>query len=1234
LSSGFSYEYISGGFYLDYLRNIKREIAESLGAELPDLRLLSVFNVRKYNDNQIATDVSSKVQSLLAVYKNLINRGEPSLPSILVERSLLNAVSEYVQVGEKSEAGSIVFGLSTKYRKADKEKWLKALGKAHFVIDPRLRSARDSLINTFDSIEEKKFITEVITDYIGKHVWQLIEPQRPIESIIPNNEEFHRQRVDFAYESDKWKIVFEIDGLQHQNPDQKSLDRKRNSMLEEAGWNVIRIPAADIREGSTVSLLSKLRDSLYKDTLISITKENNDKPLWKSDLGIYALILVLSPFAVARMQWALIDALENGSLDLSEDEWKILVIERDVPFAKLALVDFFQHLMNLFDLGGIHYKLPKVKLTILKTEEFLDANDGVDDEFLTEHVISAKTMLIDEALSERNVDICLDVSILQKENFAIPGLNWYKQWLKPSGSLYITRSVHSYKEVRRIASTNPIRYEINESKKDSLRFFLQNIFRKEDFREGQFEVLRRSLALKPVIALLPTGAGKSLCYQMSALLQPGITIVVDPLKTLMLDQAENLKTMSIDNIEFINSDQSAKEREEVMRKFSQGKYKIIFVSPERFQIGEFRSSLKSVTVSNVIPYLVIDEAHCVSEWGHDFRTSYLNLARNARRYCSHKGYEPVVLALTGTASYAVLSDVQREIGVEGEDTKVQPETFDRKELHFHIEKVPSLRKREKLYEILKNLPKSFGKSPEDFFKANGKDTCSGIIFVPHVNGEFGAYELCGALRSFLKEQKARVEFFSGEVPKVRTFDYTKSPIMKREEYDNYKRKIQLAFKNNEFPLLVATKTFGMGIDKPNIRYTIHYGIPQSLEAFYQEAGRAGRDRKNALCTIIFSDDPEYLIEQYFDISNDADKLNRIAEPSWSSRGDVSRMMYFHKNSFRGIRVEGKEIHDMLEKNIVPVLSKMHVGEYKKINIPFSSNSDQINKEKAIYRMSLVGLVDDYTIDYNGKSFEIEICKREDQEYVEILKKYIGRYKTEEYVRKVPELLQKENGKNVLEKAIGFAIRFVYEEIERKRRRALENMAEVARTSKNGEEIRRALLAYLETSPFSAPLREIAKKIDPEQWWSILDLLEKDDNVDTPRQLLGSCMRVLESNPDHPGLLILTGVGNLLVTNVNEDTGYSSIKSGLEELKANGYSDEQLRDIALELFSKFYQIAKRHGNFDVRLKIVAEAILDSLPHKILARKLYKYLPEKASYIILKSITEKLKEFNNVFIGGES
>ncbi len=229
-----------------------------------------------------------------------------------------------------------------------------------------------------------------------------------------------------------------------------------------------------------------------------------------------------------------------------------------------------------------------------------------------------------------------------------------------------------------------------------LRYFLQLLFRKRDFRDGQLPILNRALQLQPVIGLLPTGGGKSLTYQLAALLQPGITLVIDPLVSLMKDQNDGLKSNGIDACAVINSSQSEDEKKKNQIRMQESKALVVFLSPERLSIDRFRRSLSAMHSAGVyFAYGVIDEVHCVSEWGHDFRPSYLHLGRNLVEYVRPKktGNENrdrlSLFGLTATASFDVLADVERELSGDGAfpltaDSTVRYENTNRLELQYRV----------------------------------------------------------------------------------------------------------------------------------------------------------------------------------------------------------------------------------------------------------------------------------------------------------------------------------------------------------------------------------------------------------------------------------------------------------------------------------------------------------------------------------------------------------------------
>ena len=598
-----------------------------------------------------------------------------------------------------------------------------------------------------------------------------------------------------------------------------------------------------------------------------------------------------------------------------------------------------------------------------------------------------------------------------------------------------------------------------------------------------------------------------------------------------------------------------------------------------------------------VPYVVIDEAHCVSEWGHDFRTSYLNLASTVQACCRFRNIPPTIVALTGTASYTVLADIQREIGIDDEEAKIQLSTFDRPELRFNLYTVPSNKKRSKLSDILKAIPNQLSVDADSFYEPNEHRTHSGIVFVPHVNGAFGEN-----VRTFLDHKLGiPVEFYSGGIPN--TFEPNLNHNDRERRWNEHKRSVQQKFKTNEFPLLVSTKAFGMGIDKPNIRYTIHYGIPQSLEAFYQEAGRAGRDGEDSICAIIFSD-----------------------------AGDIDRMMYFHKNSFQGTSTEKKVIHKLLEGWIYP---HFRLNQSEEIQIPFGgSDSIKMKREKAIYRLSIIGVVQDYTIDFGYKQFEVTIVKRPKEEYLAQLQDYIARYKTQDRTV-INKKVKKLKGRNLIEKCLGCLIDFVYEEIAKKRRRAIQTMAEVARTCHTDKTIREALLSYLEKSPFTEPLSQLAKRMKPQEWWNVLDINNELDQpllneVDGARLLLGGCRRTLEDFPSHPGLYLLSGFARLLLPNQEVEQALSDIRSGLQNLTDLPVSRRE--EITLEFLSKFEQWSESIQNFEMIQANIAEIVLNALRTRTIAHATYRMNPVYTEKILLNWMLQDVKNFNQQFLGG--
>lgn len=831
--------------------------------------------------------------------------------------------------------------------------------------------------------------------------------------------------------------------------------------------------------------------------------------------------IAYSPLAIARVQKLLVEILMTGKLSLNMPEWNVLVEEDDVPCAALAFEDFRQ-MFNTLTSMSVEYenlRLPEIKLTIISNEQY-DSSTLHLGEY---HVAKATREIRNK---EYDLVIHYSSNIRDKEytfsKYKAKNDCYFAVFSADENNLHAERYVYTSDSINyKPFVTKNERGLFVESEKQVSRlvYFLNLLFRKEKFRDGQLPILTRALSNKPVIGLLPTGSGKSLTYQLAAMLQPGITIVIDPLVSLMQDQYDGLIHNGIDCCTLINTAVKDKNKREEMMERS--KVQFLFLSPERLCIRSFRNRLRNMQDLHVyFAYGVIDEVHCVSEWGHDFRFTYLHLGRNLYNYVlpkqtNDKECRLSLFGLTATASFDVLADVERELSGNGafpldSEAVVRYENTNRLELQYHVVKIDDTscmnkwdvyrKKNDELpnimmrgYDELKDLQKdeNIRRIKKRFVEREGiadkkllsqienadlttdinkewfEETPSkagAIVFCPHRVGSIG-----------VNDTKSNI----GVASSVKTIIDTKrvSKYMGGDALTEQER-----FIAGDTSVMVATKAFGMGIDKPDVRFTYNICFSGSLEAFVQEAGRAGRDRKMALSTILYSSkqfmeqNPQTRIMEAIPVDYGVHKF--FFDNNFIGEDFEKRIMYYlltqtvldvtDEENDEANHIQHKQVSGFMEE-----LLSTKIGESLVSYISYSPeiNADSVSKlnnwllqnhypilvfkdsrdirqgevefvatiEKAIYRMCCIGIIDDYTRDYQNQQFRIVTIRKSDNDYFCNLKMFLMRYYAEERSESEMNKARTYKGQNAMQKCLGYITEFVYNKIASKRERAIRDM---------------------------------------------------------------------------------------------------------------------------------------------------------------------------------------------------
>ena len=910
--------------------------------------------VVNYSNFDLTIPDPSETPSDLAVLYNQLIRGHPTRMPYELEKTLFQFGLSELNLDSSRNLRAVA---TKSFEEITTRQHQVLFSKTAIAAIPLTHEEYDAQYNrvgrAFDSRWEARFLLEILPDVIGPVISGWARPQvflseivgrtnykvedgqegMRVDLFIPFIEADHYSPVDAIYKKDEIDkvvlskagtagIIIELDGPQHLEPERAESDKKRDLLLSDAGYTVFRLPWAKFETNQ--QLRSWCTEILKPIIDRSQTKiDLSDEGILDNIEDIEALKnFVYIPQIMARAQWAFLRYLMRIKSPLPT-KLKVLIIENDYSGAEAAL----------------HYTIKQWQA--LRTLCHQDPSTICELETVR---VDGTTDAINEALYYRTddagFDLIIDLSIEEKltQNpiqFSCPYIE-----IKSAPSF-----AYSVKEP--LAFAAPIEYGAlgfappdeafvpHEDKEEALKLFLADIFRRPGFRAGQLAILNRSFQRQNVIGLLPTGAGKSLTYQLTALMQPSITVVVEPIKSLMYDQWLNLFRIGIDSTAYINSTQTSAEKKVQHIRLESGYTHFVLISPERLQIPKMQDVLQAMRTNKYwFACGVIDEAHCVSEWGHDFRPAYLSLGDNLRRllpnYSSSNGGEIEIplFALTATASFDVLADVQRDLaGRDGriadqDVVRLPDEDEDRPELSYRIVRVgeaKSLRdttpydtcirqittdlrehllaeqtRRAQEVEKVdvaddgterkqpKTLPTNFSTNP--FYDKECSNAL--IIFVPHSKGAFGVTKKFVKTEYDFEPQNAVLE----RLPNIGAITSGfmsggNTTQLEQREIGDWALDEHRKFVNNKSHIMVATKAFGMGIDKPNVRATIHYIPSGSIESFVQEAGRAARDGDIGLSYLLYSDQ----------------KFRRKDKPNDPTLITVSEDIngYFHQNNFPG-----------------------------------------------------------------------------------------------------------------------------------------------------------------------------------------------------------------------------------------------------------------------------------------------------------------------------------------------
>lgn len=1024
------------------------------------------------------------------IYK-ILHRGERTFTTWRVEKLLLQVFGKQYNIQAERGKGSISYSFNPELKSAYRS-FIDFAEPWQGVID-------DVVFDPNQPKNERRFFAKLV-DHFGPKIVHYLYTQSEISTILPPGQadNFMAQRLDFYLAFPNGRALI-IEPGDHDDLAQQRRDKERDQAFLKLGVKTIRPRNAELDDET---LYRKIEQELEMLDAQKYLRESDGF----SDDRVAVNNLFLLPSLIARIETVLSFYFLQRDLISHSTRLTVGIYERDIAVAEWAVFSFIDRLNRIARLYGIILPTLNMELRVVRATHVMPSLMNCVRRRLNRFGVSVVEAGIGDITA---ADLVLDVAI--KANALTSAIDC------AASNFASIRNSYRHNGTVRFSYLSPPRPAINLddiSIAVIIRSFLQDFFRKPKLRDGQLPIIKSVLRQKNTIGLLPTSGGKSICYQLCALLTPGTSIVVDPIVALMKDQVEGLReTFKITHITAWYAGSKIKD-DEAGRILAENI--IIFLSPERFLRRTFRDAMQGLPGADVyINYAVVDEAHCVSMWGHDFRPAYLSLARNFRAHCNFQGRTPVIVALTGTASQLVLIDLKRELGIEDLDAIIRPKTFDRPELDFSIHSTSAKNKDSVLKNILDNLPKRL--NVRDLSKG-----AQGIVFaytrkkVWEIFGHFvgNAPEYIRAALTTDNIENLQYGIYCGKMPD--------GMPLNASEWDHYKDRTLKAFKRGHIRLLIGNTAVSVGIDSEDLNYIVNYSMPQSMEGYYQQCGRAGRRGQHSECILIFSDDRPDITKRWL---NDSSFQMPIR---WD---DIGTVAYFHNTNFPGIETDVNGCQQVFQRLFNPVNED---GGWVLVNRLSSGKSDDDPTEKYIAYGIMLGVIRDYEVQGIGANVKYRVRLSDEvegflktkemnalqQEIITALHAYLERYQP--IAKSIVEAdIERAAGDKFSERAIRYLVSFIYGKIAYQRKTATGRMWEYCnQKDKSSQRLRAIIKDYFDQSKFSMQLEHMATSAPT--FVTVWLLVEKIETVDDIEHLYWETSRLLDERyrPDWAAIRLI------------------------------------------------------------------------------------------------------------------